>query len=300
MKVLITIACLALAVSGEQSSFSSFTAHGATFGYNHGYHGAPSYPKPAPSKTTHVPTSPKPTPTVAPASPAHPVADSKPAAAYPHETPKHNCTVQDVTESTEVCTPALETSCETVELPIQTIVDKEFCYISTRTVCTESIEEIEICTYDYQKKYEDTTSKTVEVTFKKETKIQMVTVCQPGYGHGYQAYGHQYCKEVSQETAYNVPVVTPVDVPVMVSYPELMKTCGHKTISLPRVSCSDIQEEKCITVPEIEESVQTVQKCSTKPGAPSCQPIELSLPKQVCIELVYGYAHDTKEVETYA
>ncbi|CAB4068930.1 unnamed protein product [Lepeophtheirus salmonis] len=147
------------AVFGKQSFYSSFTAHGATFGYNHGYHGAPSYPKPDPSKTTHVPTSPKPTPTIAPASPAHPVAPSKPAANYPHEMPKHNCTVQDVTESTKVCTPALETSCETVELPIQTIVDKEFCYISTRTVCTESIEEIEICTYDYQKKYEDTTSK---------------------------------------------------------------------------------------------------------------------------------------------
>nr|XP_040574641.1 LOW QUALITY PROTEIN: uncharacterized protein LOC121123581 [Lepeophtheirus salmonis] len=281
----------------KKSSYSSFTAHGATFGNNHGYHGAPSYPKPAPSKPTPVPTSPMPTPTIVPASPAHPVADSKPAAAYPHETPKHNCTVQDVTESTEVCTPALETSCKTVELPI---VDKEFCYISTRTVCTESIEEIEICTYNYQKKYEDTTSKTVEITFKKETKIQMVTVCQPGYGHGYQAYGHQYCKEVSQETAYNVPVVTPVDAPVMVSYSELMKTCGHKTISLPRVSCSDIQEEKCITVPQIEELFKAVEKCSTMLGAPSCQQIELSLPKQVCIELVYGYAHDTKEVETYA
>ncbi|XP_040582901.2 LOW QUALITY PROTEIN: uncharacterized protein [Lepeophtheirus salmonis] len=327
MKVIITFACLALAVSGEQKSFSSFTGHGATYGYNHGHHGAPSYPQQAP-------THPKPTPAAAPAYPAHPPAYPKPAPyhpapayapykpapayapykpapyqpapykqpAYAHEKPKHNCTVQDVTESAEVCTPAFETSCETVELPIKTIVDKEYCYISTRTVCTESIEEIpnEICSYNYQKKYEDTTAKTVEVTFKKETNVQMVTVCQPGYGHGYQAYGHQYCKEVAQETAYNVPVVTPIDVPVKVSYPEPIKTCVNKPISLPRVSCSDIQEEKCITVPEIEESVQTIEKCSTKLGAPSCQQIELSLPKQVCIELVYGYAHDTKEAETYA
>ncbi|CAB4068621.1 unnamed protein product [Lepeophtheirus salmonis] len=164
-------------------------------------------------------------------------------------------------------------------LTIKAIVDTEYCYTSTRTVCAESIEEIpnEICTYNYQQKYEDTTAKNVEVTFKKETNVQMVTVCQPGYGHGYQSYGHQQCKEVAQETAYN-PI----------------KSCVNKPISLPRVSCSDIQEEKCIIVPEVQDSVQTVEKCSTRLGAPSCQKIELTLPKQVCIELVYGYAHDTE------
>merc|ERR1712109_132640 len=97
-----------------------------------------------------------------------------------------------------------------------------------RTVCTETIEEIpnEVCSYDYQKKEEATTAKTVEVTFKKESKVQMVTVCAPtygGYGHG--GYGHNYCNEVAQTTEYNVPVVTPVDVDVTVAYPEPVKTC---------------------------------------------------------------------------
>lgn len=121
----------------------------------------------------------------------------------------------------------------------------------------------------------------------------MVTVCQPGHqGYGYGSYGHNYCKEVAQETAYNVPVVTPIDVPVKVSYPEPIKTCVDKPISLPRVSCADLTEEKCITVPEVEDDVEVVAKCQTQLAAPACQKVTLELPKQVCVELVYGYAHE--------
>merc|ERR1719278_1169738 len=78
---------------------------------------------------------------------------------YGYEQPKHNCSVQDV----------LETVCNPIELAIKVIVDVEQCYPVTRTVCTESIEEIdnEICTYSYQQKTEATTAKTVEVTFEK-------------------------------------------------------------------------------------------------------------------------------------
>merc|ERR1712128_190006 len=70
----------------------------------------------------------------------------------------------------QACTPALETVCNPIELAIKIIVDVEQCYPVTRTVCTESIEEIdnEICTYSYQQKTEATTAKTVEVTFVKE------------------------------------------------------------------------------------------------------------------------------------
>merc|ERR1712124_136349 len=78
-------------------------------------------------------------------------------------------------------TPALETVCNPIELAIKVIVDVEQCYPVTRTVCTESIEEIdnEICTYSYQQKTEATTAKTVEVTFEKQCDTQMVTACQP-------------------------------------------------------------------------------------------------------------------------
>merc|ERR1712203_515683 len=121
-------------------------------------------------------------------------------------------------------------------------------------------------------KDEETTAKTVEVTFEKQCETQMVTVCQPaqyGYGHG---YGHNYCKEVGQETCYNVPVVTVVEPVVTVTYPEPIKTCVNKPISLPRISCEDLSEEKCITVPEVEDVSETFSKCVTglTPRLPGC------------------------------
>merc|ERR1719244_555030 len=131
---------------------------------------------------------------------------------HSYEQPKHNCSVQDVVEQAEVCTPALETVCNPVELTRKNVIDGEYCYVVTRTVCTESIEEIdnEVCSYTYQPKTEATTAKTVEVSFNKECDTQMVTVCQPTPGYGYHSYGHNYCKEVAQETCYNVPVLTVV------------------------------------------------------------------------------------------
>ena len=211
-----------------------------------------------------------------------------------YEQPKHNCSVLDVVEIADVCTPALDTVCTPIELSRKSIKDVEQCYTVTRTVCTESTEEIdnEVCTYSYQPKTEATTAKTVEVSFKKECENMMVTVCQPNAGYGYHAYGHNYCKEVAQETCYNVPVLTVVEPAVDVIYPEPIKTCVNKPISLPRISCEDLSEEKCITVPEVEEVTETFEKCVTQLAAPSCQAVELTLPKQVCKEINYGYAED--------
>jgi len=249
-----------------------------------------------------------------PAYPAHPApAYHQPAPYHPqpayhgYEHPKHNCSVQDVVEAAEVCTPTLVTECNPVELSRKNVIDKEQCYIVTRTVCTESIEEIdnEVCTYSYQPKTEATNAKTVEVSFEKQCETQMVTVCQPtpGYGHGgygHGGYGHNYCKEVAQETCYNVPVVTVVEPEVNVVYPEPIKTCVNKPISLPRISCEDLTEERCITVPEVEDVSETFEKCVTVLGEPACQAVELTLPKQVCVEIVYGFAHDAPKHEAPA
>merc|ERR1712060_500749 len=139
-------------------------------------------------------------------------------------------------------------------------------------------------------KTEATTAKTVEVSFNKECENMMVTVCQPNAGYGYHAYGHNYCKEVAQETCYNVPVLTVVEPAVDVIYPEPIKTCVNKPISLPRISCEDLSEEKCITVPEIEVVTETVDKCVAGLGEPACQAVELTLPKQVCKEINYGHS----------
>jgi len=204
-----------------------------------------------------------------------------------------------VVESAEVCTPAFATECADVELPIKKIIDVEMCYPVTATVCAESTQVIdnEICVYEYAQKTEETTAKTVEVTFNKECNVQMVTVCQPTPGYGYHSYGHNYCKEVAQETCYNVPVVTVVEPVVTVTYPEPIKTCVNKPISLPRISCEDLSEEKCITVPEVEDVSETFSKCVTGLTAPACQAVELTLPKQVCVEIVYGFAHDAPKHE---
>merc|ERR1712071_173257 len=199
----------------------------------------------------------------------------KPAPHYGYEQPKHNCSVLDVVETAEVCTPALETVCNPIELAIKIIVDVEQCCPVTRTVCTESIEEIdnEVCTHGYQQKTEATTAKTVEVTFVKECDTQMVTVCQPTPGYGYHSYGHNYCKEVSQET------------------------CVNKPINLIVISCEDLTAEKCITVPEVMDDIEVEEKCITQLAAPACQTVDLTLPKQVCKEINYGYAEDVHEVE---
>jgi len=252
------------------------------------HHAAPAYGHPAPAYGHPAPYAP---------APHH---------GYGYEQPKHNCSVLDVVEIAEVCTPTIVTECNDVALPIKIIVDIPYTYTVTRTVCTESIDVVpqEVCTYSYGQKTEDTTAKTVEVTFEKKTDVQMVTVCQPGpagYGHGgYGGYGHNYCKEVAQETAYNVPVVTPVDVPVTVAYPEPIKACVDKPINLPVVTCADISEERTIQVPSVEDSEVIVAKCVAGLGEPACQKVELTLPKQVCKELAYGHAAEVHEAPAYA
>merc|ERR1712080_178449 len=218
---------------------------------------------------------------------------------HAYHAPKHNCSVVDVVESAEVCTPAFETVCETIEVPTKKIIDVEQCYPVTRTVCSESVEVIdnEICVYSYSQKVVPTTAKTVTVPFARECNTQMVTVCQPTPGYGYHQYGHNYCKEVAQETCYNVPVVTEDIQDVEVAFPEPIEECVQKPIDLIRISCEDLTEEKCITVPEVMDDIELEEKCITQLAAPACQTVEPTLPKQVCKEINYGYAENIHEVE---
>lgn len=201
----------------------------------------------------------------------------------------------------EVCTPKFQTSCATVEIPVKKIVDKEQCQNITHTVCTVEMSMVEnsVCVYSYMEAKEDRMATTVEVVYTKECKVQMVTVCQPPPGYGYHSLGHNYCEEVSQETCYNIPGVKKVETPVSVSYPEPRERCEDRPISLPRLTCEDLTEEKCIKVPEVMEATETVEKCTVTLGEPECKQIELSLPKQVCVEIVYGHAFEEHRMEDY-
>ena len=216
----------------------------------------------------------------------------KPAPQY--QATKQNCSVIDEVVKAKVCTPVFESKCTSVDVTVKAIVDKEQCQDITRTVCTTADEVIEnnICVYSYEKQSEKTVATTVAVTYAKECTNQKVTVCQPSQGYSHQSYGQQYCKEDYQKTCYNVPKVTPVDKKVSVVFPSPVKSCSDKPITIPRVSCEDLIENKCITVPDVKDEIKKVEKCNVSLAEPSCQEVSLTLPKQVCTDLVYGHAQE--------
>jgi len=192
----------------------------------------------------------------------------------------------------EVCIPTLRPSCTQEKLMVQRIVDKQQCQDITRTVCTESMETVPntVCTYMYESQQMMASATTFEVSFEKMCTEQMVTVCQPG-GYGYQSYGQHDCKEVSQETCYNAPMLKPMEEMVSIAYPVPMMDCAERPVSLPLVTCQDITENQCITLPQLMEDVVMVEKCVVELGTPSCQEVTLTLPNQVCRQIVYGDVH---------
>merc|ERR1719320_1592407 len=206
-----------------------------------------------------------------------------------HHVPQQNCSLVSEMATTEVCTPSLQTTCTTMELAVKNIVDKEECRIITRTVCSiiEQENDHEICVYKYQEKSKEASATNYEIRLEKECKPKMSTVCQPSAGVGYTKIEDQYCKEEEQENCYKVPMVIPKLETVTVTYPEPIMECKPKPITIPHVTCQDVNEEKCFIVPEIINDTMLVEKCEVSLGAPSCQFLELILPKQVCTELVF-------------
>ena len=68
------------------------------------------------------------------------------------------------------------------------------------------------------------------------------------------------------------------------------RECESKTVELPNIDCKVTTEKKCINVPVATPRPVTVQKCTPEIGAPKCREVELVLPKQVCKDLIVGYA----------
>merc|ERR1719206_243127 len=216
-----------------------------------------------------------------------------------HHVPQQNCSLVSEMATAEVCTPSLQTTCTTMELAVKNIVDKEECRRITRTVCSiiEQENDHEICVYKYQEKSEEASATNYEIIFQKECQLQMKTVCQSSAGAGYTKIEDQYCKEEEQENCYKVPMVMPKQETVTVTYPEPIMECLQKPITIPQVTCQDVNEEKCFIAPKIMDDIILVEKCEVSLGAPSCQVLERILPKQVCTELVFVESGIKREMD---
>ena len=134
------------------------------------------------------------------------------------------------------------------------------------------------------------------------------------------------CKDVEQETCYNAPELVEEIQPVTNTVAEAqevstckpysqptdiaVQVCEDKPVEVVRVSCEDVTTEKCVIVPEVEEaeeevrhrkpvlctvsvhcSIIQVEVCRPEIASPECNTVSLELPKEHCIEIVYGYAH---------
>jgi len=194
---------------------------------------------------------------------------------------------------------AFETECEKQTVIIKKVIQVDYCFTINKTVCSVSEELVnnEICTYEYLKKEEASTAQTVTTNFEKKCRKQKVTVCDYSSFQNFSPFESQtfgfppVCKEVAQETCFNVPGVQPVDIPVTIAYPEPVKTCQNVTIHLPKVDCQIEADEKCIKVPDLEELPTTVEKCLPKLANPKCRRVDLVLPKQICQDIIYGFTH---------
>uniref|UniRef100_A0A0K2V5C8 SRCR domain-containing protein n=1 Tax=Lepeophtheirus salmonis TaxID=72036 RepID=A0A0K2V5C8_LEPSM len=206
----------------------------------------------------------------------------------------HNCTVFDVSKGAEISTPYLDRIYKTETLKVKKIVLKDYCYESASTVCTQSERIIpnQLCKIAYERKQEHSIIKSVKVYYKKEASTKWVTVCKNTYQHkvGYHdGYGKPVCKEVSQRIAFNTPVLTPDNIPVIVSYPAPVRKCVNGQIILPLINCKTKTEKKCIHVPDVVDEIKELKVCSYKLGKPKWIPIDLKLPKQICAEIVKAY-----------
>merc|ERR1712025_151674 len=197
-------------------------------------------------------------------------------------------TENDVVQA-QICVPAFDTPCSKEPRAVKVVTEIDQCQDITTPVCTESSEIIEgeICTASYSTKKQPAQLQSAEVTVTQNCQASYSTVCQANSAYGYHSYGpHKYCKDVPQQSCYQVPKVGPVSQQTEMSAPEPSTSCKKVSISVPKVTCEDVVTNKCVQVPQIEEQQVETDKCEVAPSStPSCKTVNLSLPKTVC-----GYA----------
>ena len=110
-----------------------------------------------------------------------------------------------------------------------------------------------------------------------------------GHGGGYGHYGHN-CEEIAQDSCYNQPKVKAGEEELTLVLPMPRRECQQKRIEIPKLDCQIRTEKKCVMIPVAVPKPVTVKKCAPEIGPPKCREVELVLPKQVCKDLIVGYA----------
>ena len=215
-----------------------------------------------------------------------PVAVAAPPAIVHQQVAAAHCHTEDEVIQAQICVPAFESSCSKEPRTVKVVTEKDQCQDITTPVCTESSEvvEKEICTATYTTKKQPAQVQSAEVTVTQNCQTSYSTVCQATSAYGYHNYGpHKYCKDVPQQTCYQVPQVSPTSQQTEVAAPEPATNCEKVSVSVPKVTCQDVVTTKCIKVPEVEEQQVQADKCEVNTSStPQCKTINLSLPKTVC------------------
>merc|ERR1712200_221748 len=69
-----------------------------------------------------------------------------------------------------------------------------------------------------------------------------------------------------------------------------MGKCENNPVKLPKVTCRDVEEETCITLPYTKQEEVELEKCTAVLGPEKCEDAEIIVPKQICEELKEYYA----------
>merc|ERR1711971_771427 len=88
-------------------------------------------------------------------------------------------------------------------------------------------------------------------------------------------------------------------VQVEITLPEPVQRYQRRQVVIPTIQCEDLSERSCVKLPNAEETTLDVTACIPVVDKPKCDKVELVLPKQICRELLYGYAEKPVQHHQY-
>jgi len=221
------------------------------------------------------------------AEPVHPNPKYKPEKVL--EPTKAKCRIEEVKVTAEICTPTVSKDCKTLRLKTKNLRNKSECLKIVKTVCNqvEEREDQEVCYYEYNMEEEDTDARTVEVDYDVKCESTTQEYCPPkqGYGQGYgQSQG--YCKHANTKVCHNKPSLDSVKKRVNVAYPVPKEVCVNEPVTIPRVECEEVETETCIDLPYVQDETVELEKCGAELDKPKCKETVLTLPTQICEEVL--------------